>query len=90
MWNRLILPVLTTPAVHLPQAAKAIASVSQCFDQVEAKWSVEQDFVSMARYGTDSQSVGTAAAQAQLLFLHKVDNIYLHCIVSNTKTLTAW
>lgn len=30
--------------------------------------------------------MGTAAAQAQLLFLNKVDNIQPHCIVSNKKT----
>lgn len=38
-----------TPAVHLPNAAKATARGSLCFDQVEANhWSVQQEAVSMA------------------------------------------
>lgn len=40
---------LLAPAVHLPDAAKATALSSLCFDQVEANhWSVEQEAVSMA------------------------------------------
>lgn len=40
---------LLAPAVYLPDAAKATALRSLCFDQVEANhWSVEQEAVSMA------------------------------------------
>lgn len=40
------------PAVHLPDATKAIAPGPLCFDQVEANhWPVEQEAVGIAWYG---------------------------------------
>lgn len=73
LWNRkaFALPSHFTnrslaSAVHLPEVAKATAPGPLCFDQVEANhWSVEQEAVGMAWYGSQekgSQTVGTAAA----------------------------
>lgn len=46
-----------TPAVHLPNAAKATAPGPLCFDQVEANhWSVEQEAAGMAWYGPQWQA----------------------------------